>query len=173
MVIQIDANDHSFHNSDHIFVDTNIWIYLFYPTNNNDYGYSSVFQNMLDKEVQFYTTEQVLSEYVNRIVQSEFVRFKDNQTRRVTYKQDFRPTSEYKDAYGMAMNSIHEDILPIAKIVSLSSKEITDCCEQYQMLDFNDNLYLNLCVKNNFSIISHDRDFENVNEEFILYRNIN
>ena len=73
----------------------------------------------------------------------------------------------------MAMNSIHEDILPIAKIVSLSSKEITACCEQYQMLDFNDNLYLNLCVKNNFSIISHDRDFENVNEEFILYRNIN
>lgn len=173
MVIQIDASDHTFFNSDQIFVDTNIWIYLFYPINNNDYGYSSVLQNMLDKKVQFYTTEQVLSEYVNRIVKSEFIRFRENQVGRVDYKRDFRPTSEYKDAYDMAMDSIREDILPITKIVSLSPEDIYICCEKYKMLDFNDNLYLNLAIKNNFSIISHDRDFENIDEEFVLYRNIN
>lgn len=164
MAIQIDAKSYNFTERDDIFIDTNVWLYIFYPGADGDHGYNDIFQKIIDSGANLYITEQVLSEYVNRVVRGEFQRYLEEQRAqgrcgRIDYKRNFRPTSEYLNAYQLALDSVSEDILSIAKLVSISHEDVSKWCTGYEMLDFNDNVYFHLSLENNFFILTHDKDF--------------
>lgn len=164
MAIRIDAKSYNFSEEDDIFIDTNVWLYIFYPGADGDHGYNDIFQKIIDSGANLFISEQILSEYVNRIVRGEFQRFIDNQrshgnNAHIDYKKHFRPTGDYSKAYKLALDSVNEDILSIATLVSISHEDISKWCMGYEMLDFNDNVYLNLSLENEFYILTHDRDF--------------
>lgn len=166
-----DACIYQFTSSDEIFIDTNVWLYLFNPYTKSDYGYSAIIQKIIDSGAKIYITEQVLSEFSNRIVRLSFNRYKDErQNKKISYKKKFRNTLEYLNAYHYAMNSIVEDILPLSNILQVSQEDLLECCSACKMLDFNDNIYLSLAKKNNLSILTHDNDFVRPSNEVTIFR---
>lgn len=175
MAIQIDAKSYNFSEKDEIFIDTNVWLYIFYPGAEGDHGYNDIFQKIIDSGANLYITEQVLSEYVNRVVRGEYHRYIESQKEQgnrgfIDYKRSFRPTAEYSTAYNLALDSVNEDILSIAKLVSISHEDVCNWCTEYEMLDFNDNVYFHLSLKNNFFILTHDKDFLEPTKEVRIMR---
>lgn len=175
MAIRINPSTHEFKDTDKIFIDTNIWLYLFYPDNGGDFGYSDIYEKLLNSGAKLFISEQVLSEYVNRILQADFEKYKEAQKQignidEISYKRDYRPTLHFKQSYMLAMRSINEDLLSVANVISIEHKDLKNWCSDYEMLDFNDNVYMKLSVEQDLGILTHDRDFCSVKAPIKVYK---
>ncbi len=175
MAIRINPKTCDFSDTDKIFIDTNIWLYLFYPGNGGDFGYSDIYENLIDSGAKLFISEQVLSEYVNRILQADFEKYKEAQRQlgnvtEISYKKDYRPTLHFKQSYLLAMRSINEDLLSVANVISIDHKDLESWCSEYEMLDFNDNVYMKLSEKQGFGILTHDKDFCSIKAPIKIYR---
>jgi predicted nucleic acid-binding protein len=173
MAISVDVASYSFDKEDKLFVDANIWLYLFY--NDDDYGYGEVFERILKADTELFITDLVLSEYVNRRLRLDFNTYRDNlkqagNRRGLQYKRDFRPTNEFKENYENAILSVKEDILPLVSLLPVTQKNIHNWFEENNLLDYNDNIYLNLSKDKGLGILTHDKDFLSADCEVRIFR---
>jgi predicted nucleic acid-binding protein len=153
------------------FVDANVWLFLCYPKGNYKRQEAEVYSNFIDKArragAKFYTSSQVLSEFVNRCLRNDFqLRFK-NTSGNKDFKRDFRDTTLYTE-------SLEQTVLPsIKNILKLSHRcpDNFDVCnfdqllDELRIVDFNDACHLQVARRNNWILITHDGDFGKIQDE--------
>lgn len=158
-VFQIDS--YEFAESDALFVDTNIWFYIYAPQPPDDWRtriYSKALAKILSAKSHIYIDALVLSEFINRYgrlaheLSGVSIKFKE-----------FRQSPAFKS---------------VAKDIEVSVKGILKHCHRTESgfpecdidsllakfgegdSDFNDQLMTELCKGKGFKLITHDQDFK-------------
>lgn len=158
--------EYHFTESDDLFIDANIWIYLYGPqTNPDDWKtklYSKALDNILKAESRIFIDVLVLSEFINRYARIKYEPIKRSEG--IEFKK-WRKGAEFKE---MA-EAIADDSRRIIKRCRLiesgfESIDITAVLRQYKdkCPDFNDQIITELCKSKNMKLVTHDSDFKNV-----------
>ena len=161
-----------------IFVDTNIWMYLFGnigKTNNRLVKkYSYLFNNLRKSKAIFHTDVSVISEFVNRYLRIAYYIYCRNNGD-CDFKKDYRKTSDYKNAWDSVCHIVNHQILSIAKPIDAhyDSLEMKTILKKGNFdRDFNDNHIVFLCKKKKLVLFTHDGDFKSAGINIISENNI-
>lgn len=166
------ASSYDFTSTDKLFFDTNIWLYLYSPSNPSDYEvniYSEVFNRILKAQSQIYIDFVVVSEFINAYARIKWRFVGENYP---SYKE-FRNNPFFK--------MIASDIVADAKRVvghcqviknGSTGVNINELLDDFTdgVTDFNDQLILEVCKRHSLTLITHDKDF-NTNEIPVITAN--
>ncbi|MEE9406554.1 MAG: hypothetical protein V3V28_00625 [Polaribacter sp.] len=174
------ASNHLIKNQENYFLDANIWLKVLAPKNKLSYkdkGYLTFFEKLVNNtKVRIILPALVVSEVINRIIREVHFQKHLNAIKKKSpnvvfpsdyYKNVFRNTEDYRIAY----NLICDDIKSYNTSIELVNDEFgTSFRYKHVMsnpptnLDFNDYYYYNLCKKNDYFLVTDDKDFwvENV-----------
>jgi hypothetical protein len=165
----LDIRRYKFSINDRLFLDANIWLLIYGPVPRSDKDkflkniYSNAFKYMLSNNSQIFVNGLLLSEFINAFGRFEFNRIK--------------PEFEWYNGFKKFRNS--PEFTKVAKEIAVQSKKIMDlssrCDSMFNSmnidnllteygkghLDFNDQLYLNLCKANGLILVTNDSDFKN------------
>lgn len=156
------VKQHNFASTDKLFLDANIWFYLFgphQPGNSSVRTYSDVFNCILSAQSQIYIDVLVVSEFIN------------------TYaRRKWRLISPHFNSFKVFRNS--SDFKPVAQDIAADVKQIMQHCSQigsgFAVLgiddllndyatgdfDFNDQVMTEIGKRNGFTLITNDSDFK-------------
>ena len=151
--------------SDQLFLDTNIWFYIFgpqepeYQRNRWMRIYSEAFKSILKAKSQIYIDVLVISEFINRYA-------------KVKYDVDAPPDIEFKNFrtsqdFEAVAQGITADVKRVLKHCTRIESDfatlgIDDLLNDYATgnFDFNDQVITELCKSNGFTLITNDSDFK-------------
>lgn len=156
-----DIRNESYSEEDRLFLDTNVWIKIFYPISSSPSSvaaYSAALRDIKVAKSDIYITECVLSEFINRYARLE-------QKIKAPSSSDFkafRATAQFK--------GIAQDIAMACKRIlsscnwcnsNCSSQDIDSILHDYAAggKDFNDQIITHLCKSNTLTLVTHDADF--------------
>lgn len=156
--------------NDKIFIDTNVWLYLFCPVGqyNQDIVdvYNRFFLRLLKNKSTIYTSSMIVSEFFNTYSRIEFnIKKNQNPNRYRNYKKDFRNTEEFEVLSKDICNLLNNKIFKYSKKLddNFSSIDISNILLGDKNFDFNDKYFAKLCEDNNIKILTHDKDFLSLN----------
>ena len=157
-----DVRYYNFTPQDKLFLDANIWLYLYGPPKPRSHWvpiYSSVFNRILRAKSRIHIDVLVVSEFINAYARLEwqFV------ARHFNSFKNFRSSSYFKP--------VAEDIAADVKLVLSYCSKIESRFIALPMnalladyatgnLDFNDQVITELCKSNGFMLITNDSDFK-------------
>ena len=159
-----DISKYNFQEGENIFVDANIWLYLFpAPVNPNNKKlkiYSKEFARMQGKNVNLFTDVLILSEYLNRYSRIEYeANYKTNYPR---YK-DWRISQDFVNVGSIAAN-FTKQILKLSNLHDISSSafNMQEIINNFSVAktDFNDAIFIEICSKKSMKILTDDGDFK-------------
>lgn len=174
-IINLNTVDLVFSSKDIILLDTNIWIYLFYPLGN--YGiktsnkYSSIYKKIINSKSKVIVPATVISEIFNTCLRFEFSLLKDLDSKKYKdFKKDFRGTEEYQKSVEKLSETIKNIILKNSTVVNdlfeyINIDNILVIDEEF---DFNDKLIIEICKKYGAKLLTHDKDFKKYKIDFPL-----
>ena len=164
---------YGFTSQDNLFLDANIWLYLYGPQPPTSYWvkvYSEVFDRILEAESNVYIDVLVVSEFLNRWARQEC------ELAGYTHDQfkTFRGSLEFK--------SVAQGITAAIKQIMSYCSQIESGFETLQIdvllkdlakgnSDFNDQVITELCRNKSFSLVTHDGDFDHVNIHILTENN--
>ena len=147
-----------------VFLDTNILIYLFWPTGSNwaTNNYPKYFNRLLKNEIPLFVDFNVISEFINRAIRLEYDKYvtaRGLNKRDFNYKQ-YRNTGEGKSAMQDIYTVISDDVLPKVTVCG-KAFFIEDLQDMFVVdnMDFMDKAILKICLENNFIILTNDADY--------------
>ncbi len=158
--------NHTINNTDRFFFDANIWVFLYQPLGDSQTQktsvYSAILKEILNKNCDIYISSLILSEFFNVILRHEFNILKSTNPT-LDFKRDFRPSPQYISIINNIINITKNQIFNIAKRIDdkFSEIEIEDLFYSLEKSDFNDKYYIEMCLKNNYILITDDADFNN------------
>ncbi|OWK98069.1 PIN domain-containing protein [Kaistella haifensis DSM 19056] len=162
--ISVDSYKVSF--SDIFFFDTNIWLLLFGTVadfeKNEQRKYSNFFAELVSKDKPIYTTSLVFSEFSNVLLRRDFRLWqkKDNNFNK-DFKRDFVGTAEYKKSVESIKIQLNK-ILTLPNLVRVGDSfhilNFDRIFTNFDFIDFNDSYYAEVCLQNNYKLVSNDRD---------------
>ena len=157
--------DHNFNGEDRLFLDANIWLYLYGPQKPRTRAvdvYSDMLKRILTERSKIYIDVLIVSEFINRYARMkwELVKRKNENFKK------FRKSSRF--------NPIAKETAEIAsRIMSHCSRiesgfatfDIYDLFDTYSCgsFDFNDQIIGGLCKNMGLILITHDSDFKGQN----------
>jgi predicted nucleic acid-binding protein len=160
----LSIGNYAFSNQDRLFLDTNIWMYVYGPQSPNDWRnkvYSGALANILRANAPVFVDVLVLSEFINRYARVEHSLAKERNKVDEPFKS-YRMSDEFK---------------PVAKVITDSVRRITRFCRRLesgfqdvdleqlltdfetQRPDFNDQILVSLCKSHDLTMVTHDADF--------------
>ena len=160
-----EVRNYKFTYQDQLFLDTNIWFYIFgpqepkYQSNHWMRIYSRVFKRILKAGSQIYIDVLIVSEFINRYA-------------RLKRDVDAPPHIAFKDfrngpAFKPVAQDIADDVKKIMKCCSriessFTTLDITSLINDYATgdFDFNDQVITEICKNNGFTLITNDGDFK-------------
>lgn len=153
-------------------LDTNIWLYIHSYFNTNNYGYPEILDLLLENEAKILLPPLVCTEFVNRFCRQAFESFKnDEKNKRLNYKKDFRSTNKYLLAFNYITTLIQEDIFPHTTFINITSEDLNSAINSPCLKDLNDDIILNMAIRTNSIIITHDRDYLDSNKNIRIIQN--
>ncbi len=159
-----DIQQYQFSSSDCLFFDANILIYLDGPIGNTNIKfqqiYADAFAKMLKAKSKLFIDPIVLSEFVNRYLRLEFVRFVRHQQKQYTFKE-FRGSDVGKKVISNICTIINKRMAYFSLINSQADNLwLKKIINEFDMLsgDFNDCIIVDICRQNNLSLVTHDGD---------------
>ena len=145
-----------------LFLDANIWLYLYAPQKPGNYWvsvYSKVFARILKAKSQIYIDVLVVSEFINTYAR---IKWKLIAPHLNSFK-DFRDSPDFKPV----AQDIAADMKQIMKHCSriengFSTLGTDDLFNDYAKgdSDFNDQVITELCKSNGLTLITNDGDFK-------------
>ena len=157
------------------FLDANIWLKILNPKVKSSYkdkAYRKFFDSILNNnKTKIVVPSLVLSEVINRILREVHMGKYISKIKRKDplfvvptdfYKSDFRKTEDFRIAYNLVCDEIknyHGSITLINDGLGSDFKFKHILKDPPCGLDFNDYYYYNICKKNNFILITDDKDF--------------
>lgn len=152
------------------FLDTNVWLYLYYPQGSRRAQkeiatYSDFFGKIASEPIQ--TNLVQMSELINTIMRAEY-RVYSESVNRVSFK-DFRSSDSGKDAMKISKD-IATAILKIAELRDgiFSPEELKSMVNDCDKADFNDIYFAYYCRKLSFTLVTHDFDFAGIEMDINL-----
>ena len=152
---------YNFTAQDNLFLDANIWLYLYGPTKPRSYWrsiYESVFNRMLRAKSRIHIDVLVVSEFINAYARLEwrFVAPYINNFKNFRNNPSFKPVAE--------------DIAADVELVMSYCSKIESCFTTLSMndlladyisgdFDFKDQVITEICKNNGFTLITNDGDF--------------
>ena len=157
----VEVRHYNFTPQDKLFLDANIWFYLYGPQQlGNRWAriYSMVFNDILNAKSRIYIDVLIVSEFINSYAR---LKWKLAASHIKSFK-DFRNSSYFK---------------PVAQDIAADAKRVVDHCSRIESgfatlaiddllteyaagnSDFNDQVITELCKKNGLTLITNDRDF--------------
>lgn len=167
--INIINND--FSGSEEIIVDTNILLYLFGPFNYNDFNYSVFLEKARNKDISLYVSDIILSEFVNVNTRlGYYLYLKENKltAKNCDYKKYYRETTNFREIYELSLEIIEQEILKEMTLL-IFDNQIIENFSSYTLLDFGDELIYRQAKILDYSIVSHDKDFRQLNSGVKIY----
>lgn len=159
-----DLSSYSFSAGEQIFVDANIWLYLFpaplNPKQQFAKQYSKAFAQLISAQAQPVLDPMVLSEYLNRYIRIEW-----NGKYKCQYPQfkDFRNSSDSSDVVSAA-SLFAKEIVKYCKVHSIPANELdlNQALADFSTgkVDFNDTLVVDICKKKGLKLMTNDGDFK-------------
>ena len=156
------VNNYEFTSKDRLFLDANIWLYIYgpqRPDGKQAVTYSQALRRILDAQSRIYIDLLVVSEFINtyarlkwKLVKPEIEQFKDFRN-----GLDFKPVAcEIVDGVRRVMNhcSRIEDNFMTLQLDSLFKAYANGDS------DFNDHVIMEVCKREGLTLITHDRDFK-------------
>ena len=155
------VSDHDFTHQDRLFLDTDIWFYLYGPKGSRRRWvqlYSNIFNRILSAKSKIYIDVLVLSEFINTYsrTQWKFV------ARHIESFKDFRNSSDFKPVAQEIGAKVTSILKHCSRIESgFSTLAIDDLITDYAAgnSDFNDQVITEICRSNKLTLITHDGDF--------------
>ncbi len=147
----IDISTYTPRESDNLFFDANIWLYLYCPLGN--YGkeknrkYDGFLKKALQAKSSIFISSLVLSEFFNRWIRLDFNILKNSDPSKYgDFKKNFRSTEAYKKSVAIIKIAIMEQIMKIVKRVDdkFESISLDELFKEIEVSDFNDNYYLTI-----------------------------
>lgn len=156
--------NYNFSESDDIFIDTNIWIYIYGPqTNPDDWRariYSRALGNILKAGSRILIDVLVLSEFINTYAR---IIHRPIKKARGTEFKEWRKSPEFKETAENIADASRRIIKRCSRIESgFESTDINTVLNDYQAKqpDFNDQVFTELCKARGMKLITHDTDFK-------------
>ena len=156
------VNDYNFTFQDRLFLDTNIWFYLYGPKGSKSHWvqiYSNVFNRILSAKSSIYIDVLVLSEFINTYARTQW-RFV---ARHIESFKAFRNSSHFKPVAQEIGAKVKSILGHCSRIESgFSTLAIDDLITDYAAgnSDFNDQVITEICRSSGLTLITHDRDFK-------------
>ena len=172
----IAVNQYNFNSKDKLFLDANIWLYLYCPQGSRDYWmkiYSNVFNRILNAKSQMYIDVLIVSEFINRFAKQEYELAKQEWK---FANQGLELAESRFRSFKIFRNS--PDFEPIAQGIAAAMKQIMKHCSRVEScfatldmddllttydtgsFDFNDQVITEICKSNGFTLITNDSDFK-------------
>lgn len=173
---KINIDDHKVINSDLYFFDTNIWLLLFGTIadfqKNQQKKYSEFFAEVLGKEIPIYITSLVFSEFSNVLLRRDFNRWqKTNSFIEKDFKKDFVGTDEYKNSVNLIKIQLNK-ILSLPNLMRIGDSfhiiDFDDILQNFELIDFNDCYYAEICKSFNYILVTNDKDLFILKEKIDL-----
>lgn len=164
--------NHQFTTSDRLLLDTNIWLYIYGPQAPNDITvvrYSDAFKKILQAGCQIYIDILIVSEFIN-----SYARLKYNQEAPSVQFKKYRKSPLFKTTATIIAAAINRVLKHCSRVESgFSVLTIDDLVNEYGKgnSDINDQVLVELCKKENFTLITHDADFQGKNIPILTANN--
>ncbi len=158
----IDVRNYNFTEKDKLFLDANIWLYLYAPHKPGDASvntYSNVFNCILKANCQIYIDVLVVSEFINVYAR---IKWKLITQQKQEYKK-FRNSSRFDPVAKNITADVRQILKHCSQVESgFDSLKIDDLLNEYAKgdSDFNDQMITEICKNNGFALITDDGDFK-------------
>jgi predicted nucleic acid-binding protein len=177
MARRFDVKDLNELRQENIFLDTNIWLYLFCPlSNSRDHivkKYSKAFHYLILSDNKLHIDVMILSEFINRYLRLAFHVYKrgNYEGSDFDYKKDYKQTDDFKENIQLIYSTIRNKILPRVSVVNFNHEnksmgELIDDLKE-KMIDFNDLHFEKLCKTRGFILLTDDGDFSDSSIDII------
>lgn len=158
------VDHYHFSDQDSLFLDTNIWLYIYGPQAPGDkrvVAYSKALQKILHAGSKIFLDVLVLSEFINRYARLEFYRSRSPQ-KKSDFK-DYRKSTDFKPvakAIADVCRRIAKNCLPIESGFTSANMEAVITDYEDKQPDFNDLILMELCKSKGLKLVTHDSDFK-------------
>lgn len=160
------SSTYKINESDKVFIDTNILIFLFSPdfVSSHDYQvdkYSTIYAMLLEKNCELYVNSHVISEFINKCLRIDFDRNIQNNARTKLFKDDYRNTQRYRETLSIILKELK-------KFLDLNVFQLDDSFSKFNIFneynsniesDFNDLIIARNVIDNKLYLLSDDVDF--------------
>jgi len=160
-----------------IFLDTNIWIYLFGSFSDSQKSivkkYSRAFKYLTQSNNKLYTDVTVISEFINRYQRHKFGIYKvnKNKMRNFDFKRDYKKTSDFKEHLRLVSSIVENKILKWTFTANFNyeNNDIRELINNFEekAIDFNDLHIEKLCKMKNLILLTHDGDYSDSSIDII------
>lgn len=158
-----DLNRLSFKAEEKLLIDVNVLIYLQTGETKN---YDKMWELAKRQNNELFITTLSISEFINHFVRTGYKQFcRDNYHRpeEFDFKRDYQKEKHFLDIYDNVIDTVETEIIPKMKVLDFKNEDLNDIRKLTQhMLDINDALYLKKAITEGFAIVTHDRDFFNI-----------
>ena len=158
----MEVRHHNFTSKDKLFLDANMWLYLFSPREPRDRWkqiYSEVFERILKANSRIYVDVLVLSEFINAYARMKWRAAAPH----IRSFKDFRSSGGFKPVAEDIAAGVKEIVSHCSRIESsFTTLPINDLLTDYISgdFDFNDQVITEICKNNGFTLITNDSDFK-------------
>jgi len=158
----IDVKSYVFSEQDKLLLDTNIWLHIYASKSNSNEitkTYQYAFAKMLAAKSLLFVDIIILSEFV-----SNYARLRNPKPPK-KFKL-FRNSEDFQLVAKEIANSTHE-ILKYCQdsFNAITLKEVRPLLDNFANsgVDFNDQMLVEICNKNQITLVTDDSDFKNAN----------
>lgn len=174
---EILARDFDIKSNQTFFFDNNIWMFLFCPIANYEQrkqkSASQLLDNILRMNNSIAINSLIVSEFTNSYLRLDFALWKNEvQNHTANFKKDYFNTEKALETRNTIMYTLKNSILKIADRYpdNFNSLNFDHISKLFTNLDYNDALILDVCDKNDWILVSDDRDFTAIKRDITIIR---
>ncbi len=157
-----EVSRYTFSAKDNLFLDANIWLFLYGPQQPRAQSYIRTYSNaygrILNAKSRIYVDVLIVSEFVNR-----YARLQQNLFAPGSKFKQFRNSPSFKTvAQDIAFN-VNRILKHSSRIESgFATLNMSDLLNDFAAgaSDFNDQVIAELCKHNGLTLVTHDGDFD-------------
>ena len=156
-----EVSRYTFSSEDHLFLDANVWLYLYGPQQSpaSSYvrTYSDAYKRILSDKSKIYIDVLIISEFVNR-----YIRLKHELIQPTVSFKDFRNGPFFKIHAQSTADEVRRILKHCSRIESGFEKlNMEKLLNDFVAggSDFNDQIISKLCKDKKLSLVTHDGDF--------------
>ncbi len=156
------VNSYKFTSEDQLFLDANIWLYVYGPQKPDDKQaaiYSQVLRHILDARSCIYIDVLVISEFINTYARRKWKLDRP----KIKQFKNFRSSTDFKPAALEIADNVRRVMSHCARIEDgFVEMEVDNLLSTYAtgVSDFNDQVITELCKRAGLTLITHDGDFK-------------
>ena len=170
MAARYNTNDINKLSNREFFFDTNILLYLYYPTYTSKgwevNTYSNLFSKLLKSKAKLIIDSHVLSEFINSILRIEYKNFKDATSSNIDYKP-YRKSADGQNAVNSTYGIVKGILKQFEVEVNNLSKITIEPLLTLDSLDFNDKIIEKHCLDKGYILVTNDTDFKSSSADIL------